>query len=240
MVTFMSNTRSDGPIINRPLHVVELVGPAGAGKTTLSRELSRRNDTIRIADPPCARKDRIFFARQSLFMIPTLLSLLKKNGNGRYPTLEEIAWLAILDGWHHLLQREVQSDGKVVVIDQGAIYLMAELITSGPQHLRSQRGKWWDGIYKQWAFTVDMVVYLDTSNGGLLERIRNRHTWHIMKDRTKPEVFEFLNHYRGAYEQVISRLVANDNNLRVIFFDTGIESTAAISNKLFNIFENRT
>lgn len=238
MVKFINNPQSDETIINQPPLVVELVGPAASGKTTLSRELGRSNQSIRISDHPCARKDRLFFARQGFLMIPALFSLLKNNQNGRYPTLEEIAWLAILDGWHHVLQREVQRDANVVVIDQGAIYLLAELLTFGPQHLRSQRGKWWDGIYKQWASTLDMVVYLDTSNIDLLERIRGRDDWHIMKDKSKPEVFEFLTRYRVAYEQVISRLVANDNKLRVVYFDTGMDSTAGISNKLFTILKN--
>jgi hypothetical protein len=61
MVKFISNPQSDEKIINRSLLVVELAGLAWARKLILSRELNRRNGTIRMVDPTSAPEVNIFF-----------------------------------------------------------------------------------------------------------------------------------------------------------------------------------
>jgi len=45
MVKIVNNVQTDSTIAKRPLLVVERVGPAGAGKTTLSQALSRRSES---------------------------------------------------------------------------------------------------------------------------------------------------------------------------------------------------
>ena len=56
MVTTVNNVQTDSTIVKKPLLVVELVGPAGAGKTTLSQALSLRSDSILVGRHPSVRK----------------------------------------------------------------------------------------------------------------------------------------------------------------------------------------
>ncbi len=145
--------------------------------------------------------------------------------------------MAILNGWHHLLRRRVANDGKVVVLDQGPVFMLTQLHMLGPESLRSRSAnKWWEGVYRQWAATLDMVVYVDTSDTQLLARICARDKWHVMKEKAEPEIFQFLALYRVAYEQVISMLTSNHSNPKVLQFDTAQESLDGIVNRLLGEF----
>ena len=240
MVKTVNNAGTDNIIVKKPSLVVELVGPAGAGKTILSQALSRGSDSILVSDPPFVRSvvHSPFFVRHGLLLVPTFLRLYKNKNNDRCLSRQEIAWMAILNGWHHLLRRGVGNDGKVVVLDQGPVFLLAELHMFGPESLRSRSAnKWWEGMYRQWAATLDMVVWLDTSDTHLLERIRARDKWHVMKEKAEPEISQFLAHYRVAYEQVISSLTSNHNSPKVLRFDTAQESLDGIVNSLLGEFD---
>lgn len=239
MVKTVSNAGTYNIIVKKPSLVVELVGPAGAGKTTLSQALSRHSDSILVSKPPFIQRvvDTPFFVRHGLLLVPTLLRIFKNKGNGRCPTLREIAWMAILKGWHNLLQRGVANDGMIVVLDQGPVFMLAQLHMFGPESLRSRSAnKWWEGVDRQWAATLDMVVYVDTSDTHLLERIYARDKWHVMKEKAEPEISQFLAHYRVAYEQVISSLTSNHSSPKVLRFDTARESLDGIVNRLLGEF----
>jgi len=145
--------------------------------------------------------------------------------------------MSILKGWHHLLEQGVANNGKAFVLDQGPVFLLAELHMFGPESLRSRSAnKWWEGVYRQWAATLDMVVYVDTSDTHLLARIRARDKWHVMKEKAEPEISQFLAHYRVAYEHVISMLTSNHSSPKVLRFDTVQESLDGIVNRLLGEF----
>ena len=142
--------------------------------------------------------------------------------------------MAILNGWHHLLRRRIASDDKVIVIDQGLVFMLSQLHMFGPKSLKSYNSKnWLERVYKQLAATLNIVVYLDTSDTLLLKRIRNRDKWHLMQKKAKPEVFEFLAKWRSAYDEVISMLMTNLSSPRILRFDTARDSLDEISNRLF-------
>lgn len=233
MVTVVDDARLESTSIGRSPLVVELVGPAGAGKTTISMALTRRSAGILESNFPYVRSvmDTSFFVRHGLLLAPTLFCL--PHDNGRWLTRREIAWMMILNGWHHVLRRQSTRSGKIIVLDQGPIFLLAELDEFGPKCLQNPSAeRWWAEKYGQWAATLDIVVWLDTSDDCLLERIRTRAKWHLMKDAPAPEVFEFLARYRVAYEKVISNLTANSHGPKVLRFDTDRESLDGIVNRL--------
>jgi shikimate kinase len=212
---------------------VELVGPAGAGKTTLSQALSRRSKRIVMGAYPYVRRvgDMPFFVKNGLLLVSTFLRLYQDNS--RWLTRREIAWMMILMGWHHLLGQGVSSESTVIILDQGPVYFLAELHGFGPESLKSQNAeRWWKNMYNQWAATLDMVVWLDTSDIVLMERIRTRGSWHLVKAKPAPVVFEFLARWRAAYEQVISVLTANSGGPKVVSFDTAQESVDEIVNQI--------
>jgi len=161
---------------------------------------------------------------------------MNKN-NDRFLTRREIVWMAILKGWHHFLRTEVTNGGRVVVLDQGPVFLLAQLYMFGPKSLRGKSGeKWWEMVVARWAATLDMLVYLDASDAHLLNRVRTRSKWHLVKDKTAPEVFEFLAQYREAYEQVSSMLTAYHRSPKLLRFDTVQQSSDEIVNRLLAEF----
>jgi len=234
----MNTVLADNTTMKRPPLIVELVGPAGAGKTTLAQALSQHSKRIRTDTAPYYRKieDIPFYARNTLGLMPIFFHLYR-NMNGRWLTREEIAWMAILNGWHQVLRQQLSMKGTVVILDQGPVFMLAWLYGFGPERLKSQCAKqWWGSMYKEWANTLDMVIWLDTSDATLVERIRARDVRHGVKQKSDPDAFEFLARWRLADAQVLSALTAEAGGPQVIRFDTAQNSPDEIVNKVLAVF----
>jgi adenylate kinase family enzyme len=231
MVTTVNNRANDNAVIKKHPILMELVGPAGAGKTTLAEALSRQG--IRISTAPYFRRtgDIPFFFRNTLSLLPTFFRLYHSH-DGRWLTRREMAWMVTLNEWHGVL-RKTSNSGTIIVLDQGPVFLLVQLYMFGPECLKTRDAdKWWDRMLKQWAVTLDRIIYLDASDTELLKRIRNRRKEHVIKEESEAKVFEFLARYRLAYEQMISILMGHDHSLKVLYFDTGSESIVGIVDKL--------
>lgn len=225
MVIPIEGARTGITIAERLPLVVELVGPAGAGKSTLARLLVQSDEKALLGDPPFVWSvaDLPFFVRYGLPLVPMLLHLCR-NRDGRRPTRREIAWMMILNGWHRVVHHRVTKNARVVVLDQGPVFMLAQLQAFGPERLRSSNAAhWWEAIYGQWAAALDAVVYLDAPDGCLLQRIRTRAKWHIVKEESPSAVYHFLARYRKAYGEVIALLTGNSRDLKVLTFDTARE-----------------
>lgn len=208
--------------------MAEVVGPAGAGKTTLCRELTRRAARVRLENFPDVHKpaDAPFFLSNGLQLIPRLLAL--PRNRSRRLTRREFAWMSILNGWPALLRKEAERGG-VIVLDQGPVYLLAETRLFGPEYLkRDSAHRFWQSLFERWEAALHTVFYLDADNEVLLDRIRSRGQEHIVKAESKTTVFEFLDRYRAEYEFILSALTAKDRNLRILRIDTGNRQTQAI------------
>ena len=230
------NEMSNGsrPCLGRT-KVVEIVGPAGAGKTTLYQALDCYTDFIRLENFPDVRKaaDAPFFILNGIQLIPSLLHLYRSNS--RQLTRREFAWMSILNGWSDLLRRESNDDKKVIILDQGPVYLLAEMRLFGPEYLRQNTAQpFWQSLYESWGATLDMVVCLDATNDVLLNRLRNRRQEHTVKNQPPMVVFEFLDSYRTEYEFLLSRLTAKKAGLKVLQFDTEQQRPQDIVNQFIS------
>jgi len=217
----------------RILRVVEVVGPAGAGKSSLCRILSGYPERIRIEYHLDVHKlqDLLLLSVYQFRLLPRLMRLYR--GHGRWLTHQEYTWLTMLMAWPGRLRRNRRADDKIVILDQGPIYLLAEQKIFGPDWLRILgSGSTWQKMYHNWATTLDLLVWLDTDNDRLMQRINSRNKEHTVKNEPAEKVYEFLNTYRTAYNDVFRRFRADPDCPRTISFDTGRESLEAIKRKL--------
>jgi thymidylate kinase len=219
----------NGPLLGKT-RVVEIVGPAGAGKSTLCQLLSQHINNIQLQNFPDVRKmkDAPFFISNGFQLIPSLVRLYRPNS--RRLTRREFAWLAILRGWSSLLRRNRSDDGKIIILDQGPVYLLAEMRLFGPEYLR-QKGaeRFWQDFYHRWRATFYMIVSLDAADGILLDRIRNRQQDLIVKTQPAAVVYEYLQKYRTEYESLLSIFASHTSALKVLRFDTGLQQPHMIA-----------
>ena len=218
--------------------VVELVGPAGVGKSTLYKALNSKGFPWLVChwSPPVWEiSNTPFFVKNILKLIPTFIRM---SGNGdRLLKRREIAFMAILNGWQKKLRKETANSNKIIVLDQGPISIMAYLKVWGPKGLfSSNMTEWWEKIYGKWMQGLDMVIMLDTTDENIMWRINNRPQDHHLKGESANVMLDWLNKYRILYDQIVSRLASNNHRIRVIRIDSGINSVDEIVNKVLYEF----
>lgn len=214
----------------RMIRVVEIVGPAGAGKTTLCQALDCYSEHVRLENFPDVRKvaNAPFFISNGLRLLPSLLGLYRPNS--RQLTRREFAWMSILNGWPSILRKESDDSGKVIVLDQGPIYLLAEMRLFGPEYLRQKTAeRLWQVLYSRWANILHLVIWLDAANDVLFDRIRTRQQEHIVKTEPATVVHEFLDRYRAEYDSILSNLTSQKAGIKVLQFDTERQHTQDIA-----------
>ncbi len=224
--------RSSSPLI------MELVGPAGAGKTTLSRALSRSDEDIVLGPDIELRKVSHIpvFIRGISSSLPLFLDQKKSN---RQPTWTELKDIAYLEGWTDVLKRMPSSKGKIVLLDQGPVFRMATLHEFGPALLKSEKSNTWcHHLYKQWASTLDILIFLDTSDAILIERINTRTKKHGIKGKSELETQKFLMQYRMSYKNVLSEL-SLCNGPTILEFDTSKISIDQIVEEVLAVCESK-
>ena len=217
--------------------VVEIVGPAGAGKSTLYHALAGAGQCVHPGNFPDVRNaaDSPFFIWYGLQVIPTVLRLSERDS--RQLTRPEFAWLTILKGWSTVLQKQSKAQDGVILLDQGPVYLLTELREFGPEYLSRPPGEpTWQALYSSWARTLNAIIWLDAPNACLLERIRSREKDHVVKSEDSDTVSEFLDHYRTAYERTMSRLAGGSTGVQILRFDTSKETPEQISKHLLSTF----
>jgi hypothetical protein len=153
----------------RLLRVVELVGPAGVGKTTVSQALVLRSAAVPRTiwgQPPLA------LLGTGIRLGPVLLRFWQSSGSLLWDEARHIVRLRAL---HLSLTQDTPRIQPTTLFDEGPIFALAWLRGFGHESMRSPAAdRWWRATLFHWSRLVDAVVVLDAPDSVLAARIKSR------------------------------------------------------------------
>jgi len=189
--------------VARRAFVVEMAGPAGSGKSTVSRVLTARP---RVVGASVWNLPRPLYAAGAVRTLPAIGALI---GAARGLPREEAAQLIRLDALDLFLRRLPEHGRSVVVLDEGPVFAFAWLRVLGHPCFRDARQDvWWDRTLTHWAARLDGIVLLDGADPLLVDRLRSRAKSHPLKDSSDEALYEFAAAYRREFAWVIAELTA--------------------------------
>jgi shikimate kinase len=204
---------------------IELVGPAGSGKTTLVRALSDVAPGVR-AGVPCGGFDHLRLgARHVARLLPAWL-----RSKDRFLDEKELRSMNYVAGWAEALGRSPHTG--LTVFDHGPIFRLARLRTFGPRLTESAAfARWEAAALERWARLLGTIIWLDAPDAVLAGRIDARDERHRMKGEATEETARFLARYRDSYDALFGKLraVGGPEPIRI---DTSRESPEAIAQRV--------
>lgn len=187
----------------RLLRLVELAGPAGVGKSTISRALLQRCPAVpgTIWGQPV-----LSLLGNGVQLAPTIAPFWRHSGSLLW---NESRYMVRLQTLHRSVLQEQRFTAPIVIFDEGPIFALAWLHGFGHQSMRSEiSDPWWGATLAQWARAVDVIVVLDAPDAVLAERIRARPEWHEVKHSPDPYISQWMARFRAALDWVLAGLVA--------------------------------
>ena len=203
-------------ILNRSF-VAEIIGPAGAGKSTLSRLLQSQNDVragLSVWGLPLT-----LLAVSAIASLPNLASLCRNRSRLGWEDLKlVIQHNALL----RLIRRETGKRHQTLLLDEGTVFALAKLRAFGLQNADSgDYDPWMQSLLNKLAPTLNAVVWLDAPDAILARRIREREKPHRMKERSDTEISDHLSRYRNSFEGVVAEITKrNAAGFKVFKFST--------------------
>jgi thymidylate kinase len=177
---------------------VELVGPAGAGKTTLAKGVTETDATVR-SGLSLWGLPRRRLARSAMALLPTILGA---SINRTPLRAGEMAQMIRLGALRSVVEDEA-SQHRVIILDEGPVFALSWLDMFFTRNSDRVPAAWRRRVIAQWATLLDVVVFIDASDITLANRIRTREKPHTVKDLPDAEIFGFSAGFRKAFERAI-------------------------------------
>lgn len=219
--------------------MVELVGPAGAGKTSLVRALQQRSaKVVRGADIQLRNKDQLPMV---LWSAPHVLPVVVRRCRAsRWFTWDEFKAMLYLKGAPKMLRQQRTPYDAIMLLDHGPVFKLATLHGFGPERLQQHHAeRWWAEMFTLWASVLHAIVLLDAPDPVLKQRINARHQRHIVKGKSEQEVARFLARYRTSYQQTLAKLAAAGGP-PLYHFDTNVSPIEHIVDEILRICDPPT
>lgn len=247
MIALLS--QRDEPLVatapNR-LFVVELVGVAGAGKSTLTAALLAAAPTALGTRQlrqklPLSRLNMAWHALMlTFYFLPTYLRYWPKH---RWFSNHEMRSLCYLAAWPRALTQRMGQD-VIQIMDLGPIFRLVFLAEFGTSLTQCARfAAWRRHQIAQWREIIDLVIMVDAPDEVLQERIDSREKAHVAKAQSIAQNFAFYQRYRAGYQEVIANLCQPQKNGRIptiLHFDTSQFSVDEIVSALLQTLKIAT
>jgi shikimate kinase len=205
---------------------IELVGPAGSGKSTLYRALAAQCELVTPGVPFGGLGHLRLGLRHAAQLLPAWLA-----SQGRWLDEKELRSLNYVVGWAEGLERGA-AEGTLAVFDHGPVFRLARLRAFGPRWVEGAAfARWEQAAVARWARLLGALVWLDAPDALLAARIDGRDERHRMKGGTDVDTRRFLARYRAAYDALLAELAAAGAPAP-IRVDTSCEAPEAIAARL--------
>lgn len=199
-------SRRDGNASHGVL-VAEVLGPAGAGKTTLVKVLVHQHPALSPVEGYRSLRLAPTYARVAAVRAPLLWTASRGTAN---PT-RWINWMIRLECSDRVLQgsRPARRHHGVVLFDQGPVYSLMRLLPEPAMRTvvpDDPYSRWWQRMLNRWAGLLDVVIVVDARDDVLLERIQSRPKWHPVKDLAPDQARALLADHRARCDTVTAAL----------------------------------
>lgn len=181
--------------------IVELVGPAGAGKTTLAHSVSAVDSTVRSGLSLWGLPRRRLL-RSAVALLPTILAASISRSPLRAGELSQMIRLGAL----FRVVEEESTRHRVLLLDEGPVFALSWLDVFFARNGERVPASWRRRVIADWAGLLDVVVFIDAADITLAQRIRTREKPHMVKNLPDDEIFGFSAGFRRAFERAIGEL----------------------------------
>lgn len=225
------------PIAQRR-RLVEVVGPAGAGKSTVAR-LLRRDGAVRGA-PGLWSLPRGPLGLRALRLLPRVLGFYRAFPGRVWEEMKQIIRLDTLYEVVGVPNGATAERGGPVLLDEGPVLALGWFAVYGDERIRRPAfAAWRERVIAQWAAALDVVVLLDAPDVVLMRRIRERAKPHGVKAKSDVEIAAFIRRYRSALEAAVADL-RRRGTLTVVRIDTGDDTPARVAERVRDALEGAT
>jgi hypothetical protein len=215
---------ADSPTVR--LSLVELMGPAGAGKSTVFQSLLDRDRTILIR--PTLRHNR-YAAIVAVNIVKALATLVRHRAIEHEDPKEQVRVMMYVQALPRVLPGLGSAGDTAIVFDQGPLFLLTR-----HNFMDKRLSAWWNRMVDTWAPLLDIVVFLDAPDDLLRERIDSREKWHALKGADGRSALDVLRTSRQVYERTLEAVAARPGGPAILRFDTSARSADEIAEAILS------
>lgn len=193
--------------------VIEIVGPAGVGKSAVAGALTRLDRTVRAG---VWNLPRPLLARSAVASLVPLVAMWR-DGAGGLGAVKQMVRLGALE---RLVTRLGAGRTRTVVLDEGPVFALSWLHVFADRRLADASvAAWRRRATAHWAGALAAVVWLDAPDPVLLARLRGRAKRDdVFSTMTDAEILDLQAAYRAAFARVIPA-VTGTSGARLVLLD---------------------